>query len=458
MPKKILIVEDEFIVANDLAGILQRAGYDVCEPAASVAEAQDSMLREQPDLVLLDIQLKGPQSGIDLAMQLHRQQIAFVFLSANSNRAILEAAKATHPYGFLVKPFREKDLLVMLDIAWYQHQHRQAVAISPSTASGHPAPVAHKSLLGESPAFVKVLEMMWQVAPTNTSVLILGETGTGKELIANELHHLSPRQNGPLVKVNCAALPPTLIESELFGHERGAFTGAMERRIGKFEQAAGGTLFLDEIGEMLPELQVKFLRVLQEKEIERIGGRAPVKVDVRIVAATNRNLEKEIAEGRFRLDLYYRLHIFPLVLPPLRERMEDIPLLAHYFVGYHARKTGKNINGIAPQVLRQLQQHSWPGNIRELDHAMERSVLLSQGNTITAVYLPPAIGQTAQGSGEHRPVKTIQENERDHILAVLKQCNGKIWGPGGAAELLDIPPSTLQSKMKKLGIRKSYDR
>lgn len=457
MGKKILIVEDEFIVANDLRYVLSRAGYAICGIADSVPDAQTLIKQEKPDLVLLDIQLKGRLSGIDLAMQLRKEQIAFVYLSAHSSRSILETAKATEPYGFLVKPFREKDLLIALDIAWYRYEHRMELA----SVKGNQKPTAigdnkFENIIGKSAALMSVLEQVEQVAPTDASVLILGESGTGKEQIANCLHLLSNRRTKPFVKINCAALPANLVESELFGHEKGAFTGAVEKRVGKFEQAAGGTILLDEIGEMPLDMQVKILRVLQEKEIERIGGKSPIKIDVRIIAATNRNLEKEIAEGRFRLDLYYRLNVFPLTLPPLRERKEDVPLLAYHFTSRYARKIGKNITDISSKVLEELSAYDWPGNIRELEHLLERSILLTKGTVVKEIYLLPAVQATKTLPQEDFRIKTIDENERDHILVVLKKCNGKIWGPGGAAELLGVPPTTLNSKMKKLEIKRGF--
>jgi len=453
MLKKILIVEDEFIVANDLSMMLKRAGYDVCGIADSVPEARELIRQEGPDLVLLDIILNGSLTGIDLATELNEAQIAFIYLSANSNQSVLEAAKITQPYGFLVKPFRDKDILITLDIAWYRHE--QTLKYS----SKRPGVLPEKNqsfegIIGKSEPLLSVLQHLEQVAPSDTSVLILGESGTGKEQIANCIHELSPRKAKPLIKVNCAALPASLIESELFGHEKGAFTGAMDRRIGKFEQASGGTIVLDEIGEMPLDMQVKLLRVLQEKEIERIGGKATIKVDVRIIASTNRNLEKEIAEGRFRLDLYYRLNVFPIVLPPLRERKEDIPLLAQHFLSHYGRKIGKNVTEISAKVLKDLAAYDWPGNVRELEHLIERSILLTNGAVIKEIHLPPVNQKNAVKTPEESQIKTIDENERDHILAVLKKCNGKIWGYGGAAELLGVPPTTLNSKMKKLGIKR----
>ena len=283
----------------------------------------------------------------------------------------------------------------------------------------------------------------------------MGESGTGKERIADCIHNLSNRKNKPFIKVNCATLPANLIESELFGHEKGAFTGAIDKRIGKFEKANNGTIFLDEIGEMPVELQVKLLRVLQEKEIEPIGSKAPIKIDVRIIAATNRNLEKEVAEGRFRLDLYYRLNVFPVTLPALRERKEDIPALAYHFINYYNHKAGKKVSSISDTALKNMMAYNWPGNIRELEHLMERNVLLAKGKMIEEVALP-LLQKVNTSANDASRIKTIHENERDYIISVLKKCNGRIWGVGAAAEVLNIPPSTLKSKMKKLGIKKEY--
>lgn len=315
----------------------------------------------------------------------------------------------------------------------------------------------YAEIIGESAAMQKTFRLVAQVAPSDSTVLILGETGTGKELIARAIHNNSPRKNKLMVKVNCAALPANLIESELFGHEKGSFTGATERRIGKFELANNGTLFLDEIGEMPLELQVKLLRVLQEREIERVGGRGTIKVDVRIIAATNRDLEKEVDEGNFRSDLYYRLNIFPIYLSALRERKDDIPMLATHFINRYSKKTGRQINTIGSKAMQDMVQYSWPGNIRELEHLIERSILLSTGNTLKQIHLP----SSKPGSSTTVPtseilLKTIDENECEHILRILKYCNGRKSGPGGAADILGVPPSTLNSKIKRLGIKKEH--
>ncbi len=644
MKKKVLIVEDQFVEANDLQLMLRKAGFEVCGIARSVEIAEEMIKKDEPGLVLLDIFLKGKRTGIDLASQLKEKNIPFVYLSANSNEDVLNAAKATQPYGFLVKPFREKDLLVTIEIALYRHEHsteaailkenilkEKLLAIAASTdswqnkmfavsttlkphisfdyftagfntiedistkaisffrigyeeyqtigiaelltisglkindlltmvsntaydnmpdiitgkpfeeacikisltklfseifqvksfiyfplqfANGDPfilcfyckradtyttghiglmnrlqktmATVVEnildsktnitvfernitrvptlstntqdrqhfEGIIGNSRLLLNVFDQIGQVAPFETSVLILGESGTGKERIANCIHNLSPRKEKPLIKVNCAALPPSLIESELFGHEKGSFTGATEKRKGKFEQANGGTIFLDEIGEMPVDLQVKLLRVLQEKEIEPVGSQSSVKINVRVIAATNRNLEKEVAEGRFRLDLYYRLNVFPVEMPSLRERSEDIPDLVNYFIGVYNYKAGKRITGLSDNVLKTMMKYHWPGNIRELENLIERGVLLAKGPSIDEISFSSAQKMDMVNGLHDFHARTIEENERDFIIAVLKKCNGRIWGPGGAAEILKIPPTTLTSKMKKLGIQK----
>ena len=308
-------------------------------------------------------------------------------------------------------------------------------------------------IVGSGPEMQEVYHLMSLVADSASTVLLLGETGTGKELIARAIHNASPRKNKVMIKLNCAALPANLIESELFGHERGAFTGAVERRIGKFELADNSTLFLDEIGEMPLEAQVKLLRVLEEKELERIGGKVTIKVNVRIIAATNRKLEEEVRLGRFRADLYYRLNVFPITLPPLRNRPDDIIPLAHFFVDRYRRNSGRKVTGLSPGVMRELQAYPWPGNVRELEHLMERSVLLAGDGVIREVHLP-----RQQPEGKAVPAlatQTLSEVERSYIIEVLKQFNGKISGFDGAAEFLQIPATTLHSKIKKLKISKT---
>lgn len=648
MKQNILIVEDEFIVANDLRIKLTKAGYSVCGIAASVEEAEQLIEKQKPTWVLLDIFLSGDSKGTDLAPLLASKNIGFIYISANTNQSVLETAKATHPYGFLVKPFREKDLLIMLDIALQKHQanllmqqQREQIfrmqldgmdrgrgtmlektaklpviiqgflafdmlriILPPGVETDHIAfvrtgyeeyetfvneqlataagvglkdwsenkanrldresgefkngadyhrlllnditekrlstqfrlacmmavkrrlkngkhfvfafysknddmytevqfnmlrraaasldafmehiinesysalpgrtdlparkPAAIKpfsdeskfdGIIGKSNSLVAVLDQIDLVATSPTSVLITGESGTGKERVAQCIHKMSLRAKNPLVVVNCAALPANLVESELFGHERGAFTGAVDKRIGKFEQANGGTIFLDEIGELTLEAQVKLLRVLQEMEFERVGGGKPIKVDVRVIAATNRNLEKEVADGRFRLDLYYRLNVFPIFVPPLRDRKDDIGILAKNFVEKFALKTGRPVTGISSAAINQLKGYHWPGNIRELEHFIERQVLIKAKGIIEQLAMPQSPAQPVNenaGSEAKLPLKTMEEMEANYIVHVLKNCHGRIGGAGGAAEILGMPPSTLHSRIKKLGIKREF--
>jgi formate hydrogenlyase transcriptional activator len=311
----------------------------------------------------------------------------------------------------------------------------------------------YTEIIGKSNALKKVLALVSNVSTSQSTVLILGETGTGKELIARAIHNNSPRKDRLMIRVNCAALPTHLIESELFGHEKGSFTGAFEQRLGKFELADGGTVFLDEIGELPLEVQAKLLRVLQEKEIERIGGNGPIRVNVRIIAATNRNLQLEVEAERFRKDLFYRLNIFPIVMPPLRTRREDLNLLLWHFIGKYGKKLGRPINSVSERTLKSIQAYPWPGNIRELEHWVERSLLLAETDELNgelhhnAEYSPPA-------NTEDAILKTIDENEIVHIKRVLHYCGNRVSGRDGAAEILGVPPSTLNSRIKRLGIKK----
>ncbi|WPU99130.1 sigma-54-dependent Fis family transcriptional regulator [Mucilaginibacter sp. cycad4] len=644
MKDTILIVEDEFIVANDLSLIIKKAGYKVCGIAATVDQARNLVDKYNPTWVLLDIFLQDGSKGTDLAPYLTERKIGFIYISANANQRILEIAKLTSPYGYILKPFREKDLIIMLEIATEKHrqniefekqreemlrmqiksvcdnghlpkeqiamwpsifqalipfdyfrvrlQKRQdnhsieefsyiregydrykyclnnqlpesmelnrkdSALYKPTVANGKKAGYAngnefrqlmfddlwervlcshfdfqsklslpllltngyvasldfysknpdgfsgtHLSLLltneeaigqlimnikqlsgngrlenesstinpkslvsagnfdgivGNSPELLKVLDNISLVSQSEITVLITGESGTGKEKVAQNIHKLSSRRQKPFITVNCAALPHELIESELFGHEKGAYTGASERRIGKFELANGGTIFLDEIGEMPLDAQVKLLRVLQEKEIDHLGGKHSVKVDVRVVAATNRTLEKEVAEGRFRLDLYYRLNVFPVHMPPLRDRKVDIPALSAHFLNVYAKDTGKKISGFSQFALDQLQGYDWPGNIRELGHLIQRSMIMTNGKIIDKIDLPGNVKED-ENVAKIVELKTLEEMETSHILGVLQSCRGKVCGAGGAAEILGLPPSTLNSKIKKLGIkRESY--
>jgi len=308
-----------------------------------------------------------------------------------------------------------------------------------------------EEIVGESEKLKRVLKQVETVAATDSTVLILGETGTGKDLIARAIHHLSPRQDRTFVKLNCAAIPTGLLESELFGHEKGAFTGAISQKIGRLELAHQGTLFLDEVGDLPPELQPKLLRALQEKEFERLGGTRTIPVDARLIGATNRNLEKMVADREFRSDLYYRLRVFPITIPPLRERREDIPLLVRYFVARHARQMNKRIETIPADVMKALTKWSWPGNVRELENFIERSVILTKGPTLRIPFSELEVSAPEPVSSD----STLETREREHILKVLRESKGVIAGPKGAAARLGLKRTTLNSKLKKLGIERS---
>jgi formate hydrogenlyase transcriptional activator len=324
-----------------------------------------------------------------------------------------------------------------------------------------------EEIVGDSPSLLALLRRVDQVAPTDSSVLIYGETGTGKELIARAIHDRSNRKKRPLVKVNCSAISAGLVESELFGHAKGAFTGAFERRIGRFELADGGTIFLDEVGELPLDTQVKLLRVLQEREFEPVGSNRSVRVDVRIICATNRKLEESINAGTFRSDLYYRLNVFPLEVPPLRERRSDIEQLAKFFISRYARNLGKRITGISEGATQKLLSYSWPGNIRELQNVIERALIVATGPILdletgftsisTSPVLPePPLELDEVVHADQSSLKTLQEVEREHIVAVLQQTHGVVEGSNGAAKTLGMHPNTLRHRMEKLGIKRPH--
>jgi transcriptional regulator with GAF, ATPase, and Fis domain len=615
---------------------LAEAGYRVQGVAKSVEQALSSLNTEIPDIVLVDIFLKGELNGIYLAGILHNQNIPFIYLSANSNSKTLEEAMGTRPDGFLVKPFRQQELLMAMNIALYRHnknlehtsrqknwlsnllgnvtgmrgtRHEKIQALigvltsflpmdyviidtspqdnNPQTlyqlrrtafdkfdfqlifpdvvgyrkkyrekrvpyflngndftrefrtdptwenirqaknlraqcwfpiagereagmsisfyscsdeqytpdhlslmtslqdllaklvsgirinqdepAAGHPSSSSQATwgaetsnaipkprfdgIIGNSPKLIDALDKVKQVAPFDNTVLVLGETGVGKEGLVKAIHQSSNRKGKPLIKLNCAAIPSNLAESELFGHEKGSFTGALEKRIGKFEQADGGTLFLDEIGELPLEVQSKLLRAIQEKEIERVGGRTTIRTDVRIITATNRDLLKEVAAGKFRLDLYYRINVFPITLPPLRERGDDIPILANHFLhSMGSRVRPGTTFSFSQNALEQLKDYSWPGNIREMEHLIERHVLQSRFNIIDSFEMPAPFIPDQAALQKATEIKSFEDMDREHIVKALKKCNWKVSGRGGAAELLNLKPTTLTSKIKRLGI------
>lgn len=372
------------------------------------------------------------------------------------------------PYGFLAigskrrNAFSERDLAFAEQIGFHLSQaianlsaYEEIRALKEQLEQENvylrdemKASVDFKTLVGESPALQKTLKAIEKVAPTNSTVLITGETGTGKELVAQAIHHLSPRKDHALITVNCAALPPTLIESELFGHEKGAFTNATARKIGRFELANGGTIFLDEIGELPIDLQAKFLRVLEAQELERVGGTQPIKLNVRVLAATNVNIEQAAKQGLFRADLFYRLNVFPIRIPPLRDRREDIPVLARHFVKKFSERHRKALTRIGSNTLKSLVAYDWPGNVRELEHVIERAVIVSQGPVLVIDDLDQT---TKVANGKEAPL-TLADAERTHIVQVLSQTNWVLAGKQGAATRLGMKRSTLQHRMKKLGI------
>jgi formate hydrogenlyase transcriptional activator len=378
------------------------------------------------------------------------------------------------PYGFLAigskrrNAFSERDLAFTEQIGFHLSQaitnitaYEEIRALKEQLEQENvylrdemKASIDFKTLVGESPALQKTLKAIEQVAPTDSTVLITGETGTGKELVAQAIHHLSPRKDHVLITVNCAALPPTLIESELFGHEKGAFTNATARKIGRFELANGGTIFLDEIGELPIDLQAKFLRVLEAQELERVGGTHPIKLNVRVLAATNVNIEQAARRGLFRSDLFYRLNVFPIRIPPLRDRREDIPMLARHFVKKFSERHRKSVTRIGSNTLKSLVAYDWPGNVRELEHVIERAVIVSQNPVLVIDELDPP---TKHVDGKDSP-RTLTDAERSHIIETLGQTNWVLAGKLGAAARLGMKRSTLQHRMKKLGISRPSNR
>jgi DNA-binding NtrC family response regulator len=453
----VLIVDDEPLNVELLEQELGEAGYRTVS-AASGGEALATIAKAQPDLILLDVMMPGID-GYETCRRLKADEatraIPVIFLTALRETFEKVRAFGTGAVDYITKPFETEELLARVGahIALRREieAHRQSKATIRVLVED--ARTNHDTLIGNSPLLQRVREQIAQVAPTGSTVLIQGETGTGKELVARAIHDASLRRERALIKVNCAALPRELVESELFGHEKGAFTGAVQQRRGRFELADGGTLFLDEVGELPAEAQAKLLRVLQEQEFERVGGTRSLRVDVRVIAATNRSLHAEVEANRFRRDLYFRLNVFPIPLPPLRERRDDIPLLLRHFAALTARRIGRAIDGIAPEFIQQAASYDWPGNIRELENLVERTLIMSRGGMLDAsdLLVVPADSGSALPSGS----VTLEEVERAHIRRVLETTGWRIEGNQGAARLLGLNPSTLRGRMRKLGIRKT---
>ena len=463
---KVLIVEDEFIIAQDLRRIVTGLGYAVMGMAKSADEALKKLSKELPDLVLLDINLIGDVKGTELAVTLRDEYgLNFIYVTSFSDPETLQEMTQTKPLGYILKPFDERDIRVALelgfskldiDIAIESSTDAPLKAENSTTKTQRSEAFDSAHIVGNSHAILNTLKQLQKVAFTDVTVLIHGETGVGKELIMEAIHNNSPRKDKPLVKVNCAALPSDLIESVLFGHEKGSFTGATEKKIGKFEQAQGGTIFLDEIGELPLASQSKLLRAIQEKEIETVGGIVSKKIDVRIVAATNRDLAEEVKEGRFRADLFFRLNIFPIGVPPLRERGKDIELLAQYFMEKFSKKIDRPCPELGKDNLKQILKYPWPGNVRELQHFVERGILLAEDNLLFNS-LQGSAAAVPKNDADGFELKSLQDTEREQIIRTLKYCKGKIRGEGGAAEILKIHPSTLDFRIKKLDIKKDND-
>ncbi|HET9622368.1 MAG TPA: sigma-54 dependent transcriptional regulator [Kofleriaceae bacterium] len=436
------MVDDEVNARTALAELLRDSGFDV-EMAADAFKAFGKMDAFEPHVVITDLKMPG-MDGIELVQKLRGRDDppeVIVMTAFGDVTSAVDAMRAGAA-DYLTKPLNFDELLVVLDkvlaaqtLAREARQLRQRVRdrVSPG------------SIIGDSPPMQRVFAVIDQVAPSKASVLITGESGTGKELVANAIHQQSPRAGGPFVKLHCAALAESLLESELFGHERGAFTGALTRKDGRFALADGGTLFLDEIGEISASIQVKLLRFLQEHEFERVGGTQTVRVDVRVITATNRNLLDEIAKGRFREDLYYRLNVVSLEMPSLRERRSDIPALVKFFIDRYARENGKPITDCAPTALELLMSYGWPGNVRELENAIERAVVLTTGTTIEAAHLPPSVKPMAAPTGMPPiPGATMAEIERYAVLETLKATGGST---SRAAEMLGISARTIQYRL-----------
>jgi len=464
----VLIVDDEMNIRKVLAAMLKREGYEATM-AADGEQALAVLSRTPVDVVVTDL-VMPKLGGMELLKRVSTEfpDVPVIVITAHGSVDSAVAALKAGAFDYITKPFEQDELKKVIAKAARAHDlERQNVHGVPGESDRPP-------LVGESPSMKAVHEMVARVADSPSTVLITGESGTGKELIAKALHRGSSRRDKPLIKVNCAAIPKDLVESELFGYERGAFTGAVGSKPGRFELADGGTLFLDEIGEVPVEMQVKLLRALQESEFERVGGIKTLRVDVRLVAATNRDLKQLISDGRFREDLYYRLAVVPIALPPLRDRREDIPLLVSHFIEKYNLRLGKRVEGIEPEALELLMGYTWPGNIRELENLMERSVLFADASMIQASALPDALrergphpatpvagighlGAIAAPSGASMKeiVRQAQaELERGLIARALEETGGNVTR---AAKRLQISRKSLQVKMKELGLRGAVD-
>jgi two-component system response regulator HydG len=444
---KILVVDDEPSQRELLEMVLTEEGYWV-QTAPSGEEAVEQVEKRFFNLIIMDMKMKG-MGGLEALKKIKEisPSIQVLIVTAYASVDTAVDAMKSGALNYLTKPVDLEELKIQVERTV---QFSDLVAENQSLKAQVEADFKATSIIGNSPRIHEVFETLKMVAPTEATVLVLGESGTGKELVADAIHNNSPRSGGPLVKVNCAALPETLLESELFGHEKGSFTGAVARREGRFKLSDGGTLFLDEIAEMSLLLQAKLLRVIQTRTFERVGGTETIKADVRLVVATNRDLEEEVRENRFREDLFYRLNVVPVTLPPLRDRREDIPLLAEHFLGVLSERNGKLIKGFTPAAMDFLVRNRWKGNVRELENVVERAVIMTRGDHIQPEDLPGHISEG--GEGEFTGItagRPLSELEKEAILKTLDMTEGNRTE---AAKLLGISRRTLQYKLKEYGI------
>ena len=442
---KILIVDDELIMRESLAGWLQRDGHTV-DTAPSGEAALEKLKGARFDIMLVDIKMEG-MSGLDVLQHVKENDpdVAIVMITAYGSIPTAIEAMKNGAYDYMLKPFDPNELGVLIDkIIKHQDQEREMLFLREE----HKERTRFESMIGQSKPMQEVFELICDVAPMESTVLITGETGTGKGLAAKAIHTNSPRCNGPFVMVNCGAIPEHLMESELFGHQKGAFTDAKETKKGRLELAHDGTLFLDEVGEINMRMQIDLLRVLEDRVFYRVGGTQPIEADFRVIAATNRNLEKAIKDGSFREDLFYRLNVISIVMPSLNKRKEDIPLLAEHFLQRFIQETNKNIDKIDREAMDELMLYDWPGNVRELENAIERAVVVAKERKILPEYLPIFCHEPLHAPRNN----SLQEIEKAHIRLILTDND---WNIARCAKILDIDRSTLYSKIKRYDLQKN---
>ncbi len=445
---RVLVVDDEEIVRESLASWLRRDGHHTV--GAPDGKAALEAIRAEPwDIVLLDLKMPG-MDGLQVLEEARRERAGavFVIMTAYATVDTAVAAMKLGAYDYLVKPFDPEELSVLVQRIVSQ---RALVQENESLRRALKLEYGFHDLVSKSAAMQRVFELARAAARSSSTILVLGESGSGKEVLARAIHAESPRAGGPFVAISCAALTETLLESELFGHEKGAFTGAVARRKGKFELAQAGTLFLDEVGDVSPKLQLDLLRVLEERRFQRVGGTETVEADVRVVAATNRDLGKAVADGSFREDLFYRLHVIPITLPPLRERREDIPFLVQHFLERLSKELQRQLTGISPEAMSALVSHPWPGNVRELRNVLERGAVVAQGKVIQLADLGLASSEGGRGVPAGDPL-SLEEVEKRHVAGVLNWAGGNVTH---AARVLGIDRMTLYNKIKRYGLRRS---